>query len=673
MPSASGAGNKGVSVALAKILFLMILAALVCGLGAAANSLNIAGISFDLNAHADKRVGDYSYPQLSFTAAQQAYPDSVVIVFSSPELDLTVNISPHNAYLSQAWLFSVRAAFKQELYLHELYLSLDNALEPVSAELKGIEAIQSGDPSRNRSIGPFMDKAVEYASGLKRFWIVASGYAECEGVEGLTAQNIMLYDFRAHFFRQFNQQTQQTSLLRNTMYKPAGGTHRWGWLFFTEKPLLLELSRWPGDRKAALCISNDADGETLSRLQAVFEGSNNPANPNYYTKGFFARNIPISTTIHGVNQPTLGDMWNLIHSHGNRIGWHTYTMLADPPGSNEQAILHDLAHLNIRSWIDHAVPFNPEDIAYNGLYPDSLSFVADVINQSNIDYIWPGDTPYTNPFNAYDEAWRLPHIVYEARSLTKPVWFFGRTRCEVWEYYGQHNSLSMKYMMTPDNLDALIAARGLHIAYTHLCQSQSAAAHSFWEISPTGDYEVRDDVDDMLVMLDHYRAHRGLWIAPLEDIFDRMLDIEEVRITSVETTPQEHILKVTLANGAARDLADLSFTCNEDVYSIDMLPAGGEQSLYISDFTGHGQVPATLYKASYHAGQLVITKSCDLPLEPMLVEIYNLRGQKILMQDFIFVQTEHILPFADKASGVYLARLKPLEGTPVLLKFSVVK
>jgi hypothetical protein len=82
-------------------------------------------------------------------------------------------------------------------------------------------------------------------------------------------------------------------------------------------------------------------------------------------------------------------MWELIRDHGNRIGWHTYTMLEDPPGSNEQAILHDLAHLNIRSWIDHAVPFNPEDIAYNGLFPDSLQYVGDVINQSNIDYIWP--------------------------------------------------------------------------------------------------------------------------------------------------------------------------------------------------------------------------------------------------------------------------------------------
>lgn len=655
------------------ILLMMVMAAMAASLGAGPTSLTLGNISFDLSIQADKRMNEYSYPDLVFTPSRQDWPDSTVIVFSSPELDLKVKVSPVNSYLSQAWFFDVRADFKQETWLHELILSMDNPQAPVSAELKGVRAIQSRDPSLNRTIGPFMDKVVEFSSGDKRFWIVASGYAGCEGVEGLSANQIVLYDYRAHFFRQFDQVTRLNSLLRNAMYKQAGDSHRWGFLLFSEKPLLLDINRWPGDRKAALCISNDADDESLNRLKAVFEGSNNPANPRYYTKGFFARNIPISTTIFGVNQPTLGDMWNLIHANGNRIGWHTYTMQEDPPGSNEQAILHDLAHLNIRCWIDHSVPFNPEDIAYNGLYPDSLQFVGDVINQSNIDYIWPGDTPHTNPFNAYDEAWRLPHRVYEATSLTKPVWFFGRTRCEVWEYHGIYNPLSMKYMMTPDNLDALIAARGLHIAYTHLCQWQSDTVYSFWRVSPTGDYEIRDEVDDMLQMLDYYRNHRGLWIAPLEDIFDRMLDIEEVKITAVETTPLENTFKVTMASNAARDLHELSLSYQDDGYSVDIFTAGSEEILFISDHSGHGDVPESLFKVNYHGGQLVVTKSYDLTVEPMLVEVYNIRGQKVLSKDFSFNQTEHVIPFADKASGVYLARLKPLKGTSVLLKFSVVK
>lgn len=85
--------------------------------------------------------------------------------------------------------------------------------------------------------------------------------------------------------------------------------------------------------------------------------------------------------------------------------------------------------------------------------------------------------------------------------------------------------------MNSNNLDNLIAEQGLHIAYTNLCLSPSSNSRSFWELSPTGDYEIRDDVDEMLQMLDFYRRERGLWIAPLEDIFDRMLAIEQVKIT----------------------------------------------------------------------------------------------------------------------------------------------
>lgn len=237
-------------------------------------------------------MNEYSYPDLVFTPSRQDWPDSTVIVFSSPELDLKVKVSPVNSYLSQAWFFDVRADFKQETWLHELILSMDNPQAPVSAELKGVRAIQSRDPSLNRTIGPFMDKAVEFSNGDKRFWIVASGYAGCEGVEGLSANQIVLYDYRAHFFRQFDQTTQQNTLLRNAMYKQAGDSHRWGFLLFCEKPLLLDINRWPGDRKAALCISNDADDESLNRLKAVFEGSNNPANPRYYTKGFSPETFP---------------------------------------------------------------------------------------------------------------------------------------------------------------------------------------------------------------------------------------------------------------------------------------------------------------------------------------------------------------------------------------------
>ncbi|NLW18841.1 MAG: hypothetical protein GXY81_04040 [Candidatus Cloacimonetes bacterium] len=639
-----------------------------------ANRLDFGDLNFNLNVHASKRISDNNYQNMSFNTSRESWADSIRIVFSNADLDLNVTISPRSQYLRQAWYFDVRAEFKQNTFVRELMLGMDNRRKPIHAELTGVEAIQNRTYARNRAIGPFMDQAVEFSCGDQSFWIVASGYDGCDGVEGIAMNRIVLYTFQAHFFRMFDPVIQRCSIYRDTMYKAAGESERWGFLLFTEEPVLLDLNRWLANNKAALCITNDADGEALPRLQAVFEGSNNPSNPSYYTKGFFAWDIPVSTTIHGVNEPALGEIWRLIKSKGNRIGWHTYTMLADPPGSNEQALLHDLVDLEIRHWIDHSVPNNPEDVAYDGLDPDSPYYVADVINQSDIVYIWPGDTPNTNPFNAYDEAWRLPHKVWEATVFTKPVWFYGRTRAETWEYLDQNVTLSMKHIMVPENLDVLIAERGLHINYTHFCMSQiEGVRKSFWELLPNGDYVVRDDVDEMLQLLDYYRQYRGLWIAPLEDIFDRMLDVEEVKILAVEKMDEDGILKVTLANNAERDIDEFYIQSHDKEFMLSRFPSGSSLDIILTETTNHNDVPGAQMQIRYQQGALHITKASGEQIDPVRVELFNLKGQKLMEQDSAYQQWEIVIPFAGKASGIYLARFSRPGRLPIVQKFSVIK
>lgn len=639
-----------------------------------ANRLDFDNLNFNLNVHASKRISDNFYTDMTFSISRESWADSTRIVFSNADLDLNVTVSPRSQYLRQAWYFDVRAEFKRETFVRELMLDMDNSQNPIHAELTGVEAIHSRKEINNRTIGPFMDKAAEFSCGEQRFWIVASGYEACSGVEGIAMNRIVLYTFQNHNFRLYNPVLQHNAINRDTMYKAAGESEHWGFLLFTQKPVLLDINRWPGDHKAALCITNDADGETLPRLKAVFEGSNNPSNPSYYTKGFFARNIPVSTTIHGVNEPTLGEIWRLIKSKGNRIGWHTYTMLADPPGSNEQALLHDLVDLEIRHWIDHSVPNNPEDVAYEGLDPESPYFIADVINQSNIVYIWPGDTPRTNPFNAYDEAWRLPHKIWEATVFTKPVWFYGRTRYECWEYFDQYMSLSMKHVMIPENLDALIAARGLHVGYTHFCMSQfPGERNSFWELLPNGDYVVRDDVDEMLQLLDYYRQYRGLWIAPLEDVFDRLLDMEEVKILAVEKTEADGALKVLLANNAERDIPEFQIRNNDNEYMISNFPAGSTREIILTEASGGEDIPGVQLQIRYQQGTLHISKISGEPIEPMRVEIFNLKGQRLVDRELTVQHWEVVIPFSGKASGIYLARFSRPGRLPIVQKFSVVK
>ncbi|MFO8145273.1 MAG: T9SS type A sorting domain-containing protein [Candidatus Syntrophosphaera sp.] len=639
----------------------------------APNQVQISGLDFKMNLHANQRLADYVYEPLYFTVSSQIYPDSLVIVYTHPQLDLTINISPTSKYYASAYLFNIRADFKQEIYMRELYLTMDSQDDPINACLTGVEAIQTKDSSSNRYIMPYMDRAAEYHWQDNDFWIVASGYQDCDGVEGLAGNQIHLYDHRVHFFRVLHHSAQSTNMLRDTMYKTPGSTHHWSFLLFTQKPILLDINRWLGDKRAAFCMSNDADDETLERLQAVFEGSSNPASPKYYTKGFFAREIPINSTIFGSNQPTLGPMWNLIKDHGNTIGYHTYDDSADPPGANAQALLQDLLEYDIRMWIDHSVLRNPEDISHNGLYPDSLAYVADIIEQSGIDYIWPADTPYTNPFNSFDEPWRLPHIVYEAKVFSRPIWFFGRTRTETWEYTNGYNPVSMKYLITPANLDQLLADRGLHHSYTHLCCNQGTVSQSFWQISPTGDYEIRDEVDEMLQMLDFYRQHRGLWIATPEDIYDRMLAIEQVQVASVQKIEGSDNYRVDLVNSSDLDIEGLCLDFKGLKINIPLFPTGETRYLYLKDDQSGASLPPANFQLIQSDGILRLKSISGAPMQPMRVDIYNLRGQKVRSQVFTVSQEQYEISFDGRASGIYFARVSPENGSPVLMRFTVVK
>jgi hypothetical protein len=534
------------------------------------------------------------------------------IIYSSPQMDVRLSFYPRDQYEAAAWLVSVNASCKEELYLHDVYLAMDPVDAPIIADLKGIEAINSGDFKDNVNIIPFRDKAVEYAHPNGKLWIVASGYDECGEIEGLSANQIMLYDHKNHFFRRYVQGgTWEVSM--DTMYKPAGGSHDWAFLLFAEKPLLLNINRWPGVNRAALCITNDADGENINSLQAVYEGSNNPENPKFYNQGFFARNIPVSSTIFGDKQATLGEMWHRIKDHGNTIGYHTYSSGADPVGSNQQALLTDLVDYDIRLWIDHAVPSNPEDLGYLGLIPGSDSYMVDVINASGIDYIWPGDTPYTNPFNAYDEAWRLPHLLYEAKGFTRPIYFFGRTRMEFWDYTNFLEPLSFKYMMSADNLDKLIEDRGLHISYTHFSVHSNSYIGAFFDVNENGEYEIKDEVDDMLLMLDYYRQHRGLWIDTLENIFDRMLAIEQVRLMSYKEV-SDGIYKVVLKNDSDYDIKNLHFEHLDTGFTIPYFAKGDTFTFHTTYKPETYTFRPENYIISYDAGNLIMKSRYDLSM-----------------------------------------------------------
>jgi hypothetical protein len=174
----------------------------------------------------------------------------------------------------------------------------------------------------------------------------------------------------------------------------------------------------------------------------------------------------------------------------------------------------------------------------------------------------------------------------------------------------------------------------LHIAYTHLSIISSSNVLGFCEITPTGDYEIRDDVDEMLQMLDFYRKERGLWIAPSEDIFDRMLAIEQVKITSIDTL-DNNFYRVTLHNYSDLDIPQLCIHYKERDYMISLLKAGESYQLYLANYSPDEPLPPAQFNVHYQNENLIIKNIMGLNIDSIKLEIFNIRGQRLLSQHLI--------------------------------------
>ncbi len=435
----------------------------------------------------------------------------------------------------------------------------------------------------------------------------------------------------------------------------------------------MNINRWLGDRRAAFSITNDADGETYDRLAAIYYGSNDPESHLYLQQGIIANNIRISHTTFGENHPLLKDIHDDIIQYGNSIGYHTFANLEDPPGTNAQALLHDMQPYNIRLWIDHSLPNNPEGFGWNGLQEGSPNYIGDVINQTNIKYAWMADTPSTDPFNAFNDPWRLPHRLYEISSLQKPVWFFGRTRTQAWEYLSGNITLDMKNRVTPENLDQLLLERGLNICYTHFCFSNWTGVNSFYIVEDDGEHRVRPEVEDMLRMLNHYQLHRGLWIDTVENIFDRMLAIEELKVVRLEY-PSCGKCNVTLINGSDYPLDDIYLQSMGQEIRIPLLDAGSEYSFSLDIHSNTAPYISRHNFCAYYSGSEIYIKDKLNPgLDPARVSIYNIKGQKVREYESRYKQAVLIVPGQNLASGEYLVRLNFSGTGSYIMKLSVVK
>jgi hypothetical protein len=634
--------------------------------------LSVNNINFNFVPQVNYKTPSLVLQSLVLTQVVTDSDDSCNIDFTSSVLDLKIKLVKSSEYYSKAWLTQVTVNYKQDVLIQDILLNLVFESPQGIQIFKGTKAIESRSITDNIDLCPYTDKVIELAETNSSFWIVGSNHAGCDNIEWIKSSSISLYDHTLHFARLYRPPTPSEQMI-DYMPKKSGQTDIWSFLLFEQKPFALSINRWPGEKKAAFALSNDADVELLGRLMAAYFGSDDPANPCYLTKGLIANNIKVSNTVFSNRKPLLNEVWTSIMNHGNSIGTHTHSDTSDVTSLTEQSLLNDLEEYNVRLWIDHSLPNNKEDFGMFGGFENSPYYIQDVVNRSKVDYVWLGDTPATNPFNSFDEPWRLPHRVYYFQNLTRPIWFFGRSRMETWEFLDAMHIYDMKYNLTPTNLDNLIQNNGLCVGYTHFCFNHNDTRWGFYKYFSSGYYEIRDDFNDVLIMLNDYQTNKGLWIDTVESIFDRMLAIERVKVIRVEDDWVPGFLRITLQNTSDFSIPDFSFKYKTNQFTIPLFEANSQYSFIINKSLSGSSVIPTPFQVYYKEGFIAVKSSNSESIPSIKAKIYNIKGQLITSKESLGAQSYLLIPFANKASGIYIAKIESEEFKPQVLRFNIFK
>lgn len=635
------------------------------------------GIHFKLDPKVTLRSPGSAAYDLSLSSSSQTYADSVIINYTHPSLNVKVKLSviPDRFHVPTKRV-EVFSEYFDTVFIQDFALKLNFTQQQPKYALRGPDAINYHDISQNINLYPYTDRAMELVFDDASLWLVGSNYYGCANLDWIEEDRVHLYDNALHFARRYNPDTRHFDTLNDTMKRHPGDSNYYSFLIFEEKPVLLKIKRWPASKDAALVITNDADGESPARMRAVYFGSSDVNSPKYLNEGIIANNLKVTNTVFGASKPVLASLWQELQDHGITIGYHTYGAHADLGDITYQNLVNEMTEFNIRTWIDHSWALNPEDICVEGWNPESEYYILDAINDSTVDYIWLGDAPYTNPMNSFTEPWRLPHKLYEFDGLNDSAWFYGRTLMGTWEALSNQYLTDMKHQLTTANLDQLLREGGLCVVYTHFFFAETEARIAFYQTHANGSLEIRDEVNDRLQMLDYYQTYRGLWIDTLEEVFDRMLATEKLTVetTAYAEAKGDDLIQIHLNNGSDMRINDLSIRYKEQETNLDYLTAGtplvfsiGQVSILHPDFQFLKIVPM------YDDGFVSLKHVSGEPLPELNVDIYNIRGQKVMSQHIEKNAVSPSIPFFKHTSGVYIARISTPSGFSKNFKFTVVK
>lgn len=598
--------------------------------------------------------------------------NEICMEYYNSNINITINLNESPSF-NHAYKFNINTKYKKNFKMKYFYIDF-NQLDYDTKIFTGLKAIKTKDLNNNVVLNPYMDKFLNYNNLNDNFWIVASNYEGAKNIESINNNRFILYDYRFHFHEKLNNQLVYEKSF-GFYPKENGLEDNFSFLIFTNEPLFINKNLWPSDKKAAFCITNDADCESLDKVKAIFWGSNNPDHEKYMTSGLITNNIPISHTIFGENFYQMKDFLNEIKKYNNKIGYHTYSFYADSSYKIRKSLIDDLEYENIRLWIDHDASTNNEDFLRDGTKPESPFFVADIVNESNIKYIWHAESPAINIINSFENAHFLPHLVYDYPIFTRPIWFMGRTRAEFWEYNYinspfDYENRDFKKIVTSNNLENLLNDNGLCIIYTHFSPTDNYTFNGFLNIEENNTYYVKDEVNSCFQMLDYFQNLKGLWIAPLEEIFDRLISSEDVKVFNYYNSPINTV--VTFKNFGPNTLKDVNYVLNgEKLILGDFLPFE-TKCLTIRRIQDSLNQKEGIF--SYFSGNYLNIKNYNKQiLNCNQLSIYNIKGQFLTRRKISNIDKEITQDFSKLPSGIYLVKLTDINNQNSILKVNYVK
>ena len=314
--------------------------------------------------------------------------------------------------------------------------------------------------------------------------------------------------------------------------------------------------RWPRNFKAAYTISDDDFYLHYSR--AYYYGTSDTSSPGYGKRGIVGHNLRITKNLWATdiywNDPVILNFYDNLFNDGVEIASHTPGTDADTRVITDSALGRLAQRYGTRNWVDHSGPDNIENIGIRGAFKfvngtanDGYDgyYVLDLLKEYNFKYVATGlssiGTDTINAFaNSFIFYWPLPH---RTRILDaepgEPIYLYGRTEGGG---YPDFMSLSGNTSYIQDAIDK----NGLAVVYTH---SHSGG----YSDRINNSYELKDDVDNVFAWLEDKQTEGTLWIEKASDIFDWMLNSENVVITaqsgnlfSVQNNNDTSISNITL-------------------------------------------------------------------------------------------------------------------------------